>query len=233
MAKEDVNFRPISQLFQDSWKLFTKVWRVYLIYYVTMLVGFFAIVGASFGYPLARLVSENPNTTDITPQMVVSYWPYLALAIILLVFYSSFISLALGKTIYSKAMGKDLGIKEAMIYARQKFLPYLGLNLVSGLLIVLGFLLLIVPGFYALTVLSLVGVVFVVEDLSIQDAMKRSRELVMRNFWGVAGRIFLLFAILALIAGIFENAGLIQTIVNFLSSVITIGYIYYLYEDLK
>jgi hypothetical protein len=75
-----------------------------------------------------------------------------------------------------------------------------------GILTVLGFLLVIVPGLIALTVWSVAAPVVVLERPPGLRAMRRSRELVAGNGWPVFGVILVLGVAVAIVSGAIEIA---------------------------
>ena len=90
----------------------------------------------------------------------------------------------------------DLTLSET--YERVR--PRLGSIFVAGILaaiaIAIGFVLLIVPGLFLLTIWCLIVPVIVLEGVSAGDSFSRSRELVRGNGWNVFGLIVLMFLIL-------------------------------------
>jgi hypothetical protein len=78
--------------------------------------------------------------------------------------------------------------------------------LAVGILTVLGFVLLIVPGLIALTVWSVAAPVVVLERPPGLKAMRRSRELVAGNGWPTFGVIFVLGVAVAIVVGAIEIA---------------------------
>ena len=89
--------------------------------------------------------------------------------------------------------------------------PVLGqlvvLGVVMGVGIVLGFILLIVPGLILITVWSVAAPVVVLERPPGLAALRRSRELVRGNGWPVFGVIIVLYVLVAIVAGALEAAG--------------------------
>ncbi|MEA2152923.1 MAG: hypothetical protein QOI18_1156, partial [Solirubrobacteraceae bacterium] len=75
--------------------------------------------------------------------------------------------------------------------------PVLGqlilVGIVAGIGIVIGFLLIIVPGLILITIWSVAAPVVVLERPGVFAALGRSRELVRGNGWQVFGVIFVLF----------------------------------------
>lgn len=79
----------------------------------------------------------------------------------------------------------------------QLFWPYLGLSLLSTLIIIAGFIAFIIPGIILITLYALAAYVFFVENKRGMSALNRSKDLVKSYFWPVLGRI--LFIILVAI----------------------------------
>jgi Uncharacterised protein family (UPF0259) len=96
----------------------------------------------------------------------------------------------------------DLSVGETLAHIR----PHLNTLAVAGILaafgITIGFILLIIPGFFLLTIWSLIVPVIVLEGARTMDSFGRSRELTRGNRWGVFGRILVTVIILAIAGGI-------------------------------
>jgi hypothetical protein len=75
------------------------------------------------------------------------------------------------------AKGKKPGLEQLWPFAKKYWLRLFGLMIVVGLTIVLGFVLLIVPGIIALRRYFLSAYVMIDKDLSIPDAMKESARI--------------------------------------------------------
>ncbi len=90
------------------------------------------------------------------------------------------------------------------LFARVR--PKLGTLIVAGLLaaigIVLGFILLVVPGLYLLTRWSLIAPALIVEDLAAGQSFSRSHELVRGHGWQVFGLLIVLFIINVVVGGL-------------------------------
>jgi len=86
----------------------------------------------------------------------------------------------------------------------QRVRPKLGALILAGLLasigIVIGFILLIVPGLYLLTRWSLIAPALVIEDLSAGESFGRSHHLVRGNAWPVFG-LLVLFVVINIVVG--------------------------------
>jgi hypothetical protein len=73
--------------------------------------------------------------------------------------------------------------------------PLFAVGIVAGICIAIGFVLIIVPGLYLLTIWAVVAPVIVIERAGIFASLGRSRELVKGNGWQVFGVIVVLFLI--------------------------------------
>jgi hypothetical protein len=94
-------------------------------------------------------------------------------------------------------------------------LPLIGLSILLGLGVGIGFVLLIVPGLYLMTIWAVAAPALVIERRGVFAAFRRSRELVRDNGWEVFGVILLVIAlglavgiIVALVASGLGTAGI-------------------------
>jgi hypothetical protein len=85
----------------------------------------------------------------------------------------------------------DLSLGETFRRVQPRLLSIMGAGLLAGIAIVLGLILLIVPGLFLLTIWSLIVPVIVLEGKAAMESFGRSRELVRGNGWNVFGVIVL------------------------------------------
>jgi ABC-type multidrug transport system fused ATPase/permease subunit len=84
---------------------------------------------------------------------------------------------------------RDLSIGETFARVRPRLPAIIPAGLLAGLGIILGLILLIVPGLFLLTIWSMIIPVIVLEGRSAGESFGRSRELVRGNGWNVFGVI--------------------------------------------
>jgi len=84
--------------------------------------------------------------------------------------------------------------------------PLIGVSIVAGIGITIGFVLLIIPGLILLTIWAVFVPVLVLENPSGLKSLSRSRDLVRGNGWQVFGVIVLVDFVLALVVGIIVGA---------------------------
>lgn len=133
----------------------------------------------------------------------------------------------------------DMSISDTLNAAKPVLGRVAGASILAGLGIAVGFVLLIVPGLYLMTIWSLIVPVIVLEGAGVGASFTRSRELVRGHGWQVFGLIvvviLLLFGVnivLSLILAALPNAvqGVISGIVSgtltapFVALVLTLGY---------
>jgi hypothetical protein len=96
---------------------------------------------------------------------------------------------------------RDSSIGDLVRSVSPVVIPLLVVSILAGLGILIGFILLIVPGLFLLTIWAVVAPVTVLERPGILAAFTRSRELVRGHGWTVFGALILVFLIV-LAAGI-------------------------------
>jgi hypothetical protein len=94
----------------------------------------------------------------------------------------------------------DLSTSDTLQRVRPRVAPLIGAGLLAGLGVVVGLILLIVPGLVLLTWWSLIVPVIVLERVAAMESFGRSRELVRGNGWNVFGVIVLTVLVLIVVA---------------------------------
>jgi hypothetical protein len=100
---------------------------------------------------------------------------------------------------------RDNSVRQLFASVAPIVLPLIGLSLVVGLGVAVGFVLLIVPGIYLMTIWAVAAPSYVIERKGVFAAIGRSRELVKGHGWQVLGVIAVVL-VLALIAGVAVGA---------------------------
>lgn len=83
-------------------------------------------------------------------------------------------------------------VKESYLQAKSLLLPYLLISILTGIIVMGGFMLLIIPGIIFAVWFSLAPFVLVDEGLRGMNALERSRALISGRWWGVLGRVVVL-----------------------------------------
>lgn len=109
-----------------------------------------------------------------------------------------------------------LGLREAG--GRNRFGAFWGLNIVSGLGILLGYLVLIVPGLYLSARWVAASAALLGEDGSVNGAMGESWEITRASTWPIVGTLLVIF-VPACLAG-FGLAFLLETLLPIVASLL-------------
>ncbi len=101
-------------------------------------------------------------------------------------------------------------------------MPLLGLGIVAGIAIGIGFLLFIIPGLILLTIWAVAAPVLVLERAGVFASLGRSRELVRGNGWQVFGVIVAIFALEIVVGLVISAIGAIgdSTALRFIAQLI-------------
>ena len=95
-------------------------------------------------------------------------------------------------TVISEAvLGRPLSPSQAFERVKPRIPSLAGLALLIGLIVAIGFILLVIPGIFALVALSLSAPAFILERIGVTDSMRRSWALVKGDFWRVLGILLL------------------------------------------
>jgi hypothetical protein len=100
---------------------------------------------------------------------------------------------------------RDNSIGELIRSVLPVLMPLIGAGLLTAIGIVFGFVLLVVPGVYLLTIWAVTAPVIVIERRGVFDALGRSRQLVRGNGWPVLGT-FLAAILIGLVVTVVLNA---------------------------
>ena len=175
----------IGSVLDEAWTLFTRFFmRFFLIALVV-----FAAINLVYALLVTAISSDNDGAAVLLGLLG------LATAVIGATWLQ-------GAFVYAVQDARDgtfdASIGEIFSRVSPAIVPLLLAGLLAGLGIACGFLLLIVPGLFLITIWSVIAPVIVVEKTRVLEAFGRSRELVRGHGWTVFGIVF----ITALLSGI-------------------------------
>lgn len=148
------------------------------------------------GIPITGLLaSQSPNLVRSLLQIIVGI---ASLVVQLTIIYTVFYDLC----------GRPVDFSAAWQHALKRLFPVIGVALLLGLAVVVGLLLLIIPGFMIFVALAVAFPAAMIEDLGPFGALRRSRELTKSHRWAVFG-IYLVVGI-----GSFAIIGAIGAVAN-------------------
>jgi hypothetical protein len=102
---------------------------------------------------------------------------------------------------------RDLGLGELFSAAVPSIWPLVGGGILFGILLVVGLILLVVPGLVFLTWYCLYPAIVVIERERVFAAFTRSRDLVRGNGWRVFGIVLVTIIITSVIANVLQRIG--------------------------
>ncbi len=164
--------------------------------------GFF--IGKTMGDIQSVGLTTDPGNPFGVYNGMLNAWVPMGLGYLLLI--ASFLLMTTVTYEYIRAyhLNEHLGLTPGELWKRSmsQIGQYFGMNFLSGLLIVLGFLLCILPGLYVISVLSLALAVHAIERKGASGSLGRSNNLVKDRFWETLGLVIVIGIIHSFITGI-------------------------------
>ncbi len=208
-------------IFKVAWQNFTsKFWILLLLQFLSVLPIFTIVV---LGVIVAAVAGPNFDNTVI----ILGLFAIGSAAIIAILYWMVWIQAA---TIQFLLYESPKTIKETLKEVKPKLLNFFLASLFYGGTILLGFILLIIPGIIAATFFAFSSVIAIAENKSAIQSMKASREYVRGRFGQVFGRNFLfglIYFVVFIGIGIVDaviasalNFGEVQILSNILSFII-------------
>jgi len=140
----------------------------------------------------------------------------------------------------------SITVTEAYIFAKNHFFSYLWVNILMSLVIMLGFILLIIPGFIFALWYAFATYTVLFEGKKGIGALKRSKELVKGQFAAIVGRFLflMLISIVVIVPLVLIMSATVESQSQILSNMaisvlnlaiypIMTAYMYYIYFDLR
>ena len=161
-------FKFTNSLFLDNFtKFFIVVFPIYVIQFLVYLA-FGSVPGNEFG--------TSPSSTNIAQQFLSN----------LLTFYSYALAILLIDDIFKE---KSRSVSNYFYQALYFFPKIIGIGLIAGILVVLGFLLFILPGLYISARLMFAPYIGLMENKPILDSVKKAYEITEGKGWKLIGYV--------------------------------------------
>ena len=218
-------FKFTNSLFLDNFtKFFIVVFPIYVIQFLVYLA-FGSVPGNEFG--------TSPSSTNIAQQFLSN----------LLTLYSYALAILLIDDIFKE---KSRSVSNYFYQALYFFPKIIGIGLITGILVLLGFLLFILPGLYISARLMFAPYIGLMENRPILDSVKKAYEITEGKGWKLIGYVVaVIFPIIIILITILtgfavflipENINAYMAIAylfSFLSFIYLSIYIYRLLIDLN
>jgi len=202
-------------LFLKNFKYFLKFYLASFLVFVGFFIVFFVV---NFALMALTKTTSGPFVALLGTVTTVAF---------LLVFtWLISAGLVMTKSVINNQL---LPIKDLFIQSKRLILPLIGTNLLTGLIVLVGFILFIIPGIILAVRYVFTQYIVIEENLSGLAALKRSQELVKGKFWKVLGYsifptvvIFLISFITSFVAQQLKtSAPLVYYTISFASSVLS------------
>ncbi|MSU54403.1 MAG: hypothetical protein EXS48_00995 [Candidatus Staskawiczbacteria bacterium] len=207
----------VGQLFKKSFEFYKS--KMYTIM-VLALIPFAGFVIISL---LNEAIDQSPNKGFMLSVGLITF-----LMVLIILAISFWIHIAIFYLIKQK--DSVLDAKSLLKFFWSKIIPSAWVILLSGIICIVGFILLIIPGIILYIWFSFALYVFVFEDAKGMQALYKSKDLVKGYWWPVFGRLFLFGFLTAFISSV----PVIGDLVNiFFMIPLGVIYAYFIYENLK
>lgn len=180
----------IPQLFSEAWKLTLERWTSFIGLWflqgviMIVLLGGLVVAALPLGVRFASGQALNQAGTNLAGLGGIALLVLLAVIVVGIIFQGAAIALATAK--------EKIGVKEALIVGKQKWVALAIAGLVSSLLIIGATGLLVVPGIVLSMLLSFATYEIIANNQPAMAALSRSAGMVKQYFWAVVGRIAVL-----------------------------------------
>ena len=198
-------FKFTNSLFLDNFtKFFIVVFPIYVIQFLVYLA-FGSVPGNEFG--------TSPSSTNFAQQFLSN----------LLTFYSYALAILLIDDIFKE---KSRSVSNYFYQALYFFPKIIGIGLIAGILVVLGFLLFILPGLYISARLMFAPYIGLMENRPILDSVKKAYEITEGKGWKLIGYVVaVIFPIIIILITILTGFAVLLISVN-INAYIAIAYLF-------
>jgi hypothetical protein len=151
---------------------------------------------------LSRRPDADPDEVlDAMGPMMANVAAETAIAVLAQVSLTGFLTVVVGQAV----LGRKLSPGQAWDHLRPRLVPLFGLTIAYGVIVLAGIILLVIPGIWLFVLFGLATPALVLESVSINAALRRSRELVRDAWWRTFGILLLAGLLTGIIAGLAET----------------------------
>jgi serine/threonine protein kinase len=208
------NVGGINDLMRHAFALYSEHFNVFLRLSIIAHLPFIFVSALLFLTDLFDLLHRLPRTTVGHAQLPLFYVA-LVISLALLQFAVNFLgtSVISGVTTIivtqlQLAPLKPIRLREALAVLRRRWRPFLNTSIRVTVRIMLGFLLLVIPGFLMIVKYTFYAPVVLLEGLEKKAALERSNELSRRSRWMVVALLLINFALPLLVGWLAGNLAL-------------------------
>lgn len=174
----------VGDTLSDAWSLYTRhLGR----FFVTALVV----------YAVLDLFSALADAAAGDSTLAAVVWALIATVVSIVGFF--WVQGALVETVRDVRDGRaDRTLGETYQAVQPRLPALIAAGIIAGIAIIIGLILLIVPGLFLITIWSMIGAVIVLEGRSAGESFGRSREIVRGHGWPVFGLLLIVFILVSI-----------------------------------
>jgi hypothetical protein len=161
----------------------------------------FFLVTAIANLPGALLIKASSDPDSTSPEAVFQNLGLVMIGLVLTIVLNVLCQAVVLYGAFQDMRGRPVNLTESLQVGFRRFFPIIGLAIVMYFLIMLGTMLLIVPGLILLTMWFVATPVCVVETLGPLKSMRRSSQLTKGHRWKIFGLILLVAVLGSVIIG--------------------------------
>jgi uncharacterized membrane protein len=178
----------IGNVLGEAWELYKRfLWRFFL----TALIVYAVL-------DLLSALADQASSDNVAAGL---FWGLVAAVIGVIGYF--WVQAALVELVRDVRDGRaDRSIGETYRMVQPRLPAVIAAGILAAIAIGIGFLLVIVPGLFLLTIWSMLIPVIVLEGRSAGESFSRSREVVRGNGWNVFGLILITFLLVAIATGV-------------------------------
>ncbi|KXX68730.1 hypothetical protein [Flammeovirga sp. SJP92] len=216
--------RDLGEKIEFTFSFWSKNFKTVLITVLTLVSPFFIISGGLNTYATSEAIRNFSNFTN--PSAVLDYQMslygsplFMASMLVSILGYS--ILSAVGTSLVKVYLDQTVEFTPANVRAKvfSVFGKLVLASIVVGFIVIVATFFFVIPGIYLGVGLSLVAPILVMEEISLSDAMSRSRELIKDNWWSSLGFLIVLGLVAGMLSYLLAFVGGIITGGDFLSVV--------------
>ena len=225
-------FRPrtVGEILQHAFQLYVAHWGN-LILTVALIVVPLTIVQAVLVDlvidPIFRTSTRHGDVVVVSGSLAAGTLAWLAVGVFTVLMWTVLTG-AITRAAAGTFLGRDMDVPESYRYGLARFWSIVLVCLLASLAIAGGFILLVIPGFFILTKLTVSLPTLVIEDKRGREALRRSWNLVTGFGWAVFGTIIvagLATGLLSsIVTGLFGHNAVARTVGQCIASIITVPY---------
>jgi hypothetical protein len=189
--------------------VFQKAFAIYGRRFVPLVI--LTLIASVPGYITLFLFPFPDMSGGVDPDTLITFGYAVGTMLLMMIVTGA---LAGGAVIYGVVQdlrGRPFSVSESLLVALRRLLPLIGVGFCVGILVVIGVILLVVPGCILLSMLLVSTHACVVERTGVFASMSRSRTLTRGHRWKVFGMVVLLAIVIGILStvvgAVFSLAG--------------------------